>query len=211
MASDLENENQQGDRQRGQQDKTETNDSAIGKGLERRDFLKFSAGGVLVSMAAGCAATAGLSPAAVNEPGSVEAQAKEGEAGSVSEPQIPDIGDLVDPELLNSGTWQEPWTWRPQLWPERRLELNVTRSQNPGFSPSPASFGSMLFSYGGISPGPTIRMRNRDTLKLTVRNTLGLNSGKVEIGPFPAAIDSPPALQKKICALVEEQITGGDP
>jgi FtsP/CotA-like multicopper oxidase with cupredoxin domain len=118
---------------------------------------------------------------------------------------------LPDPEQLASATWQEPWTWRPHQWPGRRLQLNVTRGQNPGFSPSPASFSSKIFSFGGISPGPTIRVRNDDVLRLTVRNTLSMNHGQVEVGPFPAALDSPPALRRKICELVEEQTGFRDP
>ncbi|MDX1460763.1 MAG: hypothetical protein R3348_06865, partial [Xanthomonadales bacterium] len=169
------------------------------EGLERRDFLKLSATGVVASLAAGCAARA-VTPE-LGAGGTAESA--ESPPAPEEPPRVPER--LPDPEQLRSGTWQEPWCWRPQNWPDRRLQLNVARGQNPGFSPSPASFGSLLFSYGGISPGPTIRVRNDDVLRLTVRNLLEMNHGMVEIGPYPAVFDIPPPLRAKICSLVQEQ------
>jgi FtsP/CotA-like multicopper oxidase with cupredoxin domain len=178
-------------------------DEATGPGLERRDFIKLGATGVVASLA-GCATPVTLSPATAGaEPSTISAT-----------PELsptPEIGDLVDPERIRPETWQEPWTWRPADWPDRRLQLNVIRNQNPGFSPSPASFGGVLFSYGGISPGPTIRTRGDGNWKLTLRNTLGLNKGFIEIGPMVNSFDLPPKLEKEVCALVSSQLGLGNP
>ena len=189
-----------------------SNSDRNSKNMERRDFLKLSATGVIASLAAGCAASAIVDPSVSDPASGPDPQGDGAGANATGSPEIPKVSDrLVDPELLTSGTWEEPWTWRPRQWPDRRLQLNVARGQNPGFSPSPASLGSMLFSYGGISPGPTIRVRNDDVLKLTVRNLLEMNHGQVEIGPYPAVFDIPPTLRQEICALVEEQTGFRDP
>ena len=172
-------------------------------GIERREFLRFGATGALASLAVGFGAYA-QEP----EPGA-EAASSRDTADKARSPKVSER--LPDPEQLPSATWQEPWTWRPHQWPGRRLQLNVTRGQNPGFSPSPAALGGVLFSYGGISPAPTIRVHNDDVLKLTVINTLGVNQGLVEIGPFPAALDSPIGLRREICTLVEQQVGFKDP
>ncbi|MBT8061867.1 MAG: hypothetical protein KJO85_04240, partial [Gammaproteobacteria bacterium] len=171
------------------------------EGWERRDFLKLSATGVIASLAAACSARM-VTPEGI----AAEPQTGSGAQADGPAPESPKVPErLPNPGALRTETWQEPWTWRPQQWPERRLQLNVSRGQNPGFSPSPANFSGALFSYGGISPGPTIRVRNDDVLRLTVRNLLEMNHGMVEIGPFPAPIDVPPNLKAKICALVKEQ------
>ena len=85
-----------------------------------------------------------------------------------------------DPE-----TWNEPWVWRPSDWPGQQLELNVVENQNPGIAVGLGNPGSVLFSYGGNTPGPTIRMKGDETLFIKLRNLLGLDSGDTFVGPYP--------------------------
>src|SRR4051794_40843919 len=56
-------------------------------------------------------------------------------------------------------TWTEPGIWRPSDWPGRQLDLNVTENENPGAIVGFGNETAVLFSYGGGTPGPTIRMR----------------------------------------------------
>lgn len=205
MASDPESNDKKGDRKRGHSTATGNTQEIQARGWERRDFLKLSATGMVVSLAAGCAGSAVLD---LEEAADVAGPPEPGgpTGANAGSPAIPEVSErLPDPETIESATWHEPWTWRPQQWPGRSLQLNVTRGQNPGFSPSPASFGSMLFSFGGISPGPTIRVRNDGVLNLTVRNLLEMNHGEVEVGPYPAPFDIPRPLKAEICKLVNEQ------
>jgi len=173
-------------------------------GMERREFLKLGAGGVIASVATACAVTGPTPGGGEAEPGD-GVQANAGTTpGPGAESAVND--DLVDPALQSSESWQEPWTWRPEEWPDRRLQLNVIRNQNPGFAPSPANLGGVLFSYGGISPGPTVRVSADGAFNLTVRNTLGLNRGQVALGPAVLRFDMPPYLDKKVCRLANEQL-----
>ncbi len=116
-------------------------------GLERREFLKMSATGIAVYLS-------GCTP-------------------DILIPRPVDSVDIIDPEFARAANWQEPWTWRPELWPDAQLNLNVVRSQNPGLSPSPGNPAPMLFSYNGSSPGPSIRVRSDGILQVKVRNNLG--------------------------------------
>jgi FtsP/CotA-like multicopper oxidase with cupredoxin domain len=120
---------------------------------------------------------------------------------SETEPVPPEVGDLVDPEKLQAETWQEPWTWRPEVWPGDSLELNVVGKQNPGLSPSSGNPNPSLFSFNGTSPAPTIRVRSDGELRIKLRNTLGKNHGFVPIGPLPDPFDLPPNLAQEICTL----------
>lgn len=151
----------------------------------RREFIKLSAAGVAASLA-GCAAPVVMKPK-------------------------PAPGGLIDPAKMQAESWQEPWTWRPELWPRAPLDLNMVESQNPGLSPSPGNPGPMLFSYNGTSPGPTIRVRNDGELRIKLRNMLGRNEAQTQIGPAPDPFDVSPDMFRDICALVEEQVLGGDP
>jgi hypothetical protein len=139
--------------------------------LERRKFLKLGATGVAVSLT-GCA-TAGVPEPAV-APAETASPAASPSPGPVA-PSTPEVGSLVNPLNTPAETWQEPWTWRPQDWPTGKLELNVVENQNPGALPSPGNPTPALFSFNGISPGPTIRVRSDGTLRVKVRNMLGLN------------------------------------
>src|SRR5215217_855063 len=74
-------------------------------------------------------------------------------------------------------TWTEPWIWRPSEWPGQSLDLNVTENENPGAIVGFGNQTAVLFSYGGGTPGPTIRMRGDEVLLVTLRNMLQQNFG----------------------------------
>jgi FtsP/CotA-like multicopper oxidase with cupredoxin domain len=192
------------------------------KPLERREFLKLGATGVAASVA-GCVPA--RRPGALPDPESTAGDATSGaDVGSATgdsagpdapldaqDPSTPDIGGLVDPARVEAESWQEPWVWRPERWPDARLDLNVIRNQNPGQSTSPGNPTPSLFSYNGTSPGPTVRVRSDGRLKLTLRNTLGLNEQQTQIGPSPDPFDLAPDTNREVCAIVEREVRGGDP
>lgn len=166
--------------------------------LGRREFMKLGAGGLAASLTA-CVA----SPSVDEQPGS--AAAGEPAARSITPP---DPGGVVDPTQLAASNWQEPWVWRPEQWPGEPLELNVVANQSPGHSPSPGNPTPALFSYNGSSPGPTVRVRSDGEVRFRVRNVLGLDEAQTPVGPYPDPIDITPATRRKVCALVEEQVSG---
>jgi FtsP/CotA-like multicopper oxidase with cupredoxin domain len=177
------------------------------QGLERREFIKMGAGGLAASLTA-CAAPT-LTEQVLDSPTKSQTPIPE---APVKKPTIPEVNDdLVDPEIAQSESWQEPWTWRPDEWPDQRLQLNVVRNQNPGMSPSPANFGGVVFSYGGISPAPTIRVAGDSIWKLKINNTLDLNQGVIEIGPGINHFDTPPDMRQRICNLMYERFGVTDP
>ncbi len=95
---------------------------------------------------------------------------------------------IETPESINATspeTWTEPWIWRPSDWPGQALELNVVENENPGPIVGFGNPSAILFSYGGLTPGPTIRMRGDETLYVRLRNLLGRNYGTTIIGPNP--------------------------
>jgi FtsP/CotA-like multicopper oxidase with cupredoxin domain len=85
-------------------------------------------------------------------------------------------------------TWTEPWVWRPGDFPGQRLALNVVENENPGSIVGLGNQTEVLFSYGGGTPGPTIRMQGDEVLLVTLRNMLGVNSGTSPLGPYPDPI-----------------------
>jgi FtsP/CotA-like multicopper oxidase with cupredoxin domain len=175
-----------------------------GHALQRREILKMGAGGLALTLG-GCATSPQGEGAA---PAGPRAAADETAAGL---PLPPQPGDLVDPAILEVESWQEPWVWRPERWPDDALELNVVANQNPGQSPSPGNPAPSLFSYNGSSPGPTVRVQNDGEVRFRVRNTLGLDMFSTPIGPYPDPIDITPGTRRKVCSLVESQVRGGDP
>ena len=163
-------------------------------GLERREFIKLSVTGIAASLS-GCVSSFSADSTPKPKP----------------KPAIQNLGNLVDPEFAQAESWQEPWLWRPEQWPDAALELNVVRNQNPGLSPSPGNPHPLLFSYNGTSPGPTIRVESNGVLRVKVRNLLGLNKGQTQVGPSPDPVDITPDMTKQICSLVVEQTGAGDP
>jgi FtsP/CotA-like multicopper oxidase with cupredoxin domain len=70
--------------------------------------------------------------------------------------------------------------------------LNVVENQNPGIEVGLGNPGSVFFSYGGNTPGPTVRMRGNETLAVKLRNLLGEDCGQTFVGPFPDLGEIPP-------------------
>jgi FtsP/CotA-like multicopper oxidase with cupredoxin domain len=176
------------------------------KKIERREFIKLGASGVSLT---GCA-TSGETGSSLVDEASEEIVTTTGRKGA-QQIAIPEVGELIDPATIASETWQDPWLWRPELWPDSNLDLNVIRNQNPGRSPSPGNPAGTLFSFNGVSPGPTIRVKSDGELRIRVRNTLGLNVNETQVGPAPDPFELPPDLRDKVCTLVEEQIGIEDP
>ncbi|MEE4380135.1 MAG: multicopper oxidase domain-containing protein [Candidatus Competibacteraceae bacterium] len=103
--------------------------------------------------------------------------------------------DPNDPSFPTD-TWAEPWVWRPGLWPNQQLHLNLVENAAP-FAVTGTGFENirpLLFSYNGTTPGPTIRMNGDETLFLELRNLLGLDAGSTEVGPFPDLAGLPPGV-----------------
>ena len=112
--------------------------------------------------------------------------------------------DVTPAQLQRAGeTWNEPWVWRPSLWPGQQLQLNVVENQNPGPIIGFGNPDAQLFSYNGQTPGPTIRMRGDETLKVKLRNHLGLNAGSTAIGPNPDPATLTPDLKAAVCEYVK--------
>ena len=109
-------------------------------------------------------------------------------------PRLTSLSDF-DPDTAVD-TWSEPWVWRPDDWPGKQLNLTVVENASPiaitgtGFE----NVRPLLFSYGGITPGPTIRMPGDSTYYLELRNLLGLDAGQSFVGPYP----DPNALPKGV-------------
>lgn len=69
--------------------------------------------------------------------------------------------------------------------------MNVLENVNPGALVGFGNLTSVLFSYGGVTPGPTIRMRGDEVLLLTLRNSLAQDFGTTPVGPYPAPEELP--------------------
>jgi len=52
-------------------------------------------------------------------------------------------------------------------------------------APSAGQIFPGQFSFGGISPGPTIRVRGDGIIRIRLRNLLGADFGKMWLGPSP--------------------------
>lgn len=101
--------------------------------------------------------------------------------------------EVVDPACAKEN-WNEPWVWRPSDWPGQQLHLNVIENESPGGAVGFGNDSRILFSYNGATPGPTVRMRGDETLRLKLRNLLGEDLGSTPVGPSPDLADLPPAL-----------------
>jgi len=109
-------------------------------------------------------------------------------------PPTPDVAGIVDPSALAAETWCEAWVWRPADWPDQPLDLNVVERNEPDKAPSPGQIFPGQFSFGGISPAPTIRARSTDVIRIRVRNLLGVDYGNMWIGPCADPLSLPPDL-----------------
>jgi len=121
--------------------------------------------------------------------------ASDGQAPLPAAPQAPaspDATGVVDPASVPFETWTEPWVWRPGDWPGQVLDLNVVERNEPDKAPSQGQVFPGQFSFGGISPGPTIRMRSDGVLRVRLRNLLGADFGKMWVGQCPDPLSLTP-------------------
>jgi len=119
-------------------------------------------------------------------------------ADPFASPPAPSADGLIDPSSVANETWTEAWVWRPEEWPDDALHLNVVELNRTGQSVAPGHQFPAQFSFGGISPAPTIRMRGDGTLRVKVRNLLGVNHGQMAVGPSPDAAEITPAMQLEL-------------
>ncbi len=177
------------------------------KGIERREFIKLGASGMAVTLT-GCAVSGLMETDEGNKDSVAAAAAK---SNTLAKQETPEVGKLIDPERARTEYWQEPWTWRPEQWPNESLELNVIRLQNPGPSTSPGNPVPAIFSYNGSSPAPTVRVRNDGEVRFKVRNTMGLNRAETVVGYAPEPIDMTDDNIAKVCSLVPQPNPRSDP
>jgi FtsP/CotA-like multicopper oxidase with cupredoxin domain len=117
-------------------------------------------------------------------------------------PQPPSLDSVADPAAAPVEDWTEPWVWRPSEWPDQPLALNVVGNAHPPRATSPGNRFAPLYSFNGSSPGPTIRMRGDETLRITLRNLLPGNMGQVPKGPAPDPFEiRPKAFESVMCAI----------
>jgi len=154
--------------------------------VSRRTLLKLSAAG----LGASGIATLGIGSAPL-------AAADEQTPGSGQGPQPPKRPapeSVVNLQAIAMEDWTEPWIWRPSDWPGESLVLNVVGNPNPPRAVSPGNRFTPLYSFNGSSPGPTIRVRGDERLRVTVRNHLGPNLGRVPKGPCPDPFEQHPSV-----------------
>lgn len=106
----------------------------------------------------------------------------------------PSAAGITDPSTLAAETWCEAWTWRPAEWPGQPLDLNVVERNDATTAPSPGQVFPGQFSFAGISPAPTIRVRTGGTIRIRLRNLLGANFGTMWVGPCADPLSITPAL-----------------
>lgn len=182
------------------------------KGIGRRAFLRAGLAGAAVAAVPAASAVAqedersskhappGPAPSCAGEPGGPPCDCA---TSLLAEPKI------VDPATAFE-TWNEPWVWRPSAWPGQQLDLNVVENQDPGINVGLGNPGSVIFSYGSNTPGPTIRMTGDEILYVRLRNLLGQNEGTTAIGPNPDAGALVPWLGRAVCRLAAEENAGVD-
>ena len=160
-------------------------------GLRRREVLQAGLAGVAAAVVGSRAGEARATEAAH---GAAEASSGKAKTEDLCDPGpvSPTPTECLPLDLQGAQeTWNEPWVWRPGDWPGQQLDLNVVVNQNPGIEVGLGNPGSVFFSYGGNTPGPTIRMRGDETLFVKLRNLLGEDCGSTFVGPFPDLNDLP--------------------
>lgn len=162
----------------------------------RREILKLGAAGVAAISVGGV----GLSGREEQTPGS-------GQGQQAPKPPAPEA--VANPAMMVVEDWTEPWIWRPSEWPDQPLVLNLVGNPHPPRATSPGNRFTPLYSFNGSTPGPTIRMRGDERLKVTVRNMLGPNLSRVPKGPCPDPFEQrPDKLAEIFCRMDKAQ--GGD-
>ena len=146
----------------------------------RRKLLQLGAAGVSVALGSGGSGL--LAAHSQNSP----------PATPQTPAPAPDAAGILDPATLPAETWSEAWVWRPADWPDQALDLNVVERNEPDKAPSLGQIFPGQFSFGGISPAPTIRARATDVIRIRVRNLLGVDYGNMWIGPCSDPLSLPP-------------------
>jgi FtsP/CotA-like multicopper oxidase with cupredoxin domain len=120
-------------------------------------------------------------------------------------PKAPAPEAVADPATMTVEDWTEPWLWRPSDWPNQPLALNVVGNAHPPRGISPGNQFTPLYSFNGSSPGPTIRVRGTERLRVTVRNHLGPNLSRVPKGPAPDPFEvRPDVLDAAFCRMQKD-------
>ena len=146
----------------------------------RRRLLQLGAAGVTAALSSGSSAT--LAGESQNPSPPAVPQA----------PPPPEATGVIDPSAMQFETWTEPWVWRPADWAGQALDLNVVERNEPERAPSQGQVFPGQFSFGGISPAPTIRVRGDGVLRIRLRNLLGADFGKMWTGPCPDPLSLTP-------------------
>ena len=156
--------------------------------LKRRELLQLGIGGVSAFGAGALTVDAfGIQPGSGQGP---------------PPPQPPPPTDVPDLAAVTVEDWTEPWIWRPSDWPGQSLALNVVGNSHPPRAISPGNRFTPLYSFNGVSPGPTIRMRGDETLRVTLRNHLGPNLSRVPKGPAADPLEvHPDVLAAAFCRM----------
>ena len=116
---------------------------------------------------------------------------------------------VVNLAAKSAEDWSEPWIWRPSEWPNQALALNLVGNAHPPRATSTGNPYTPLFSFNGVSPGPTIRLRGHERLRVTMRNHLGPSMGRVPKGPAADPFEVRPDLL--VAAFCRMQTAAGRP
>ncbi len=158
--------------------------------MRRRELLRLGAAGI----AAVGARTFGVA----------RAEQAPGSGQGPQPPRPPAVEQVADIPRMPAEDWTEPWIWRPAEWPNRSLALHVVGNAHPPRAASPGNRFTPLYSFNGSSPGPTIRMRGDERLRVTMRNHLGASFGRVPKGPAPDPFEQRPEVMKKaFCGILQ--------
>ncbi len=154
--------------------------------MKRRELLQLGIGGL----------------AALGTKGSLTAAAQPGSGQGPLPPKPPAPEAVVNLAAKTIEDWSEPWIWRPSEWPNQSLALNLVGNAHPPRATSTGNPYTPLFSFNGVSPGPTIRLRGNDRLRVTLRNHLGPSMGRVPKGPAADPFEvHPDALAAAFCRM----------
>ena len=111
--------------------------------------------------------------------------------GADASPAPSAVPDPLSPTNIGSATetWTEPQVWTPNG--SEQLVQQVVENQ-----------GGFRFSYDGVSPGPTMRMRGDETLFVRIENQLSEDAGMSPTGPSPDAFEGYPGPEGAMLANV---------